>query len=1008
MADPTDASRTQAPLPARRPGRVGSGAGTPERAPPRGALGSAIVGRERILVRLDELVAPAAAGATLQLVGEAGLGKTRLARAAAERAGAHRRLVLEGRARATDTVLPLGIFQDALRADLRARPDAPRPADPLEVAFPAQLLPELGGGGGAGVDRAALFESASRYVRALARPSGLLLVLEDLHWADPSSLALAGYVAQTTRAEPVALLLTYRPDEAAADSPLGELRNQLARERLGDEVLLDPLDGEGVEALLEHLLGTAPDRGLNALIARLSGGNPFLVEELVREAVEAGRLDPASGSLRGEGGLGLPRTAQELLLARARRLDPSDQELLRWAAVIGERLDPRLLAGAAGLGEEEALAALGRLHAAGLVVDDEADASGVGVRFRHALTREAVLGQLLRAERRHRHARVLEAAEALYADAPQAPLEQLAEHALAAGDRARGFRYSLQAAHRSRELAGYAEAEAHFARALSLWDPDEGEDARAALLLDYGLLVARLRRDPRGVDYLGRAREAYLALGERGRAALALAAATEARIQNGERERVLEDLETARAELRHDDPPELQLQVLPPLASSLLRAGELRGAAAAAEQGLAYATLRSQPAERLAEIQLLTVLGAARWLAGEAAAGRETLRRGYELARHERDEVGAARACFWLACAHLSGSAGEAARWAEEGLALGSGRELHLTACWCLSVRALIHLRAGEWEATARLLTASDRALAEVGPDPVVRLGLDWIRGESALARCALEEALATLDTATGEADALGDLEAVSRARLGLARARLAAGDAAGARAALEPAIARWERAPGGALPTPPSLLVCAVETALGNGDAKEAARRAGELAARVGGPRAGYAQGLAAAAAGHRPVPGALGAAAGEMEASGWRWEAARMRIVGAEALAGLEGAREEALALASAAFTQLRALGSEGWCRRVEGLLRRLGQRAPTRGAGPGREGLTAREIEVLQLVAEGFSNRRIAERLVISEATATRHVANIFGKLGVHTRAEAARIAAERGLAAVRPQA
>jgi DNA-binding CsgD family transcriptional regulator len=984
MADPTDRSRPQAPL------------------------ASAILGRERILASLDEMVARGASGATLQLVGEAGLGKTRLARAAAERARAHGRLVLEGRARASDTALPLGVFQDALRADLRARPDAPRPEDPLEVAFPAQLLPELGGAAGAGADRAALFESASRYLRALARPSGLLLVLEDLHWADPSSLALAAYLAQTTRAGPVALLLTYRPEEAAPDAPLGALRHELARERLGEEVPLDPLDDDGVEALLRHLLGTAPDRALHALIAHLSGGNPFFVEELVREAVEAGRLDPASGRLLGEGGLGLPRTAQELLVARARRLDPSDQELLRWAAVIGERLDPRLLAGAAGLAEEEALDALGRLHGAGLIVDDEADPSGIAVRFRHALTREAVLGQLLRAERRHRHARVLETAEALYADTPEAALEQLAEHALAAGDRARGFRYSLQAARRSRELAGYAEAEAHFARALAHWSAEEGEAARAALLLDYGLLVTRSRRDPRGVEDLGRAREAYLALGERARAALALAAATEARIQNGERERVLEDLETARSELGDDDPPELQLQVLPLLASSLLRMGDLRGAAAAAEQGLTRVPEGPQRPERLAEIQLLCVLGAARWLAGRAADGRETLRRGYELARREQDGLGAARVCFWLACAHLSGSASEAARWAEEGLALGRGRELHLSASWCLSVRALIHLRAGEWEATATILAAADRALAEVGPDPVVRLGLDWIRGEAALARCALEEAVAILDAASGEADALGDLEAVSRARLGLARARLAAGDPAGAAAALGPAIDRWERAPGGALPTPPSLLVCAVEAALFNGDAREAAGWAGEIEGRVEGPRAHYARALATAAAGRRPVAGALAAAAGEMEASGWRWEAARMRVVGSEALARLEGAREEALALAGAALTQLRALGAEGWCRRVEGLLRRLGQRAPTRGAGPGREGLTAREIEVLQLVAEGFSNRRIAERLVISEATATRHVANIFGKLRVHTRAEAARIAAERGLTAVRPPA
>ena len=94
-------------------------------------------------------------------------------------------------------------------------------------------------------------------------------------------------------------------------------------------------------------------------------------------------------------------------------------------------------------------------------------------------------------------------------------------------------------------------------------------------------------------------------------------------------------------------------------------------------------------------------------------------------------------------------------------------------------------------------------------------------------------------------------------------------------------------------------------------------------------------------------------------------------------------------------------KVMGGEDWARRAEGLLRRLGRRAPTRRAGALREGLTPREVEVLGLVADGLSNRAVAERLVISEATAARHVFNLFGKLGVHTRAQAARIYAERGL-------
>jgi ATP/maltotriose-dependent transcriptional regulator MalT len=129
-------------------------------------------------------------------------------------------------------------------------------------------------------------------------------------------------------------------------------------------------------------------------------------------------------------------------------------------------------------------------------------------------------------------------------------------------------------------------------------------------------------------------------------------------------------------------------------------------------------------------------------------------------------------------------------------------------------------------------------------------------------------------------------------------------------------------------------------------------------------------------------------------------------MRLVAAQALAESPAAREEAIACARAALESFRRLESEGCCRAAEGVLRALGARpARPRSAGGGH-GLTARELEVLSLVCEGLSNRRIAERLVISESTAVRHVANIFGKLRVHSRAHAVRVAAELGLLDRRP--
>ena len=142
--------------------------------------------------------------------------------------------------------------------------------------------------------------------------------------------------------------------------------------------------------------------------------------------------------------------------------------------------------------------------------------------------------------------------------------------------------------------------------------------------------------------------------------------------------------------------------------------------------------------------------------------------------------------------------------------------------------------------------------------------------------------------------------------------------------------------------------------------------------------------------------------AAAAALEVDGRRWAAALMRVLTATRLSGADGERAAAVALARAAMERFGEMGSDAWVRRIEEMLRRMGARAPTR-TGRGAGGLSGRELEVLALVAEGLTNRQIAERLVISEHTAVRHVANVFRKLGVGNRAAAVRLGGERGLIA-----
>jgi DNA-binding CsgD family transcriptional regulator/tetratricopeptide (TPR) repeat protein len=948
-------------------------------------------------------VAQGRGGCVLQLAGEAGIGKTRLAAELARRARGLGRLVVEARAHPSDAALPLGLFQDALRAHRRAGPEAPQPDDPLAAAFPSQLLPELGADAVAPAGgRGALFESASAYVRALARPYGLLLVLEDLHWADPSSLALVAYLARTTRADPVTLVVTYRSGESPAGSQLEALRHELARTRLGEEVVLEPLRPAAVGAMVGGILGLEADPQALEVVVRTSGGNPFVVEELVRHAVEAGHLDAASGRWAGRGPIRLPWTVQEMVLERVRRLPEDDQEILRWAAVIGPTVEPALLPPVAGGDERGVLLALSRLRDAGLLEEDPADPTDLCMGFRHALTREAVLGGLLAAERRRRHAAVLAAAEELIAAGGEVELGLLAGHALAAGDRRRGFLYSVRAGRRSIALSGFAEADAHYVRALELWEPGIGAEARASLLLEYGRLLARVARDPRAAGLLAEARAAHLALGERVAAAEALAAAAGARWNAGVRAGVLEDLRTAHAELTAGDPVEARLQVLPILARALWMTGELREAAAVARDGLALVPARPGRPEALAGVHLRTTLGSSLWLMGDIEAGDRELVESMRLAREHRDELGALRACSDLAYWHLNRTAASAAAYADEGLAVARERDLHIVLAWLSGARSLIHLKAGEPQRAEALLLAGEGEIAHLGPDPEVRLTLRWVRGEWLLGAGEVQAAVEHLAAAAGEADQLDNFQLVSRIRRSLARAAAAGGDAGAARAALEPALERWRTASGGPLPVPVRMLATCAEVAALAADRSWAAELEAELGRRQAAwPRVRYALALTGIAAGQTGASAAVEEAARAVEADGWRLEGARLRLTAAQALLATRGDDAAAERLARAALAGFDDIGLDRWRGAAEAVLRRLGLRAPSRGAGAGRAGLTAREIEVLRLVAAGASNRAVAERLVISEKTAARHVANLFVKLGVHTRAEAARLAAERGL-------
>jgi ATP/maltotriose-dependent transcriptional regulator MalT len=321
-------------------------------------------------------------------------------------------------------------------------------------------------------------------------------------------------------------------------------------------------------------------------------------------------------------------------------------------------------------------------------------------------------------------------------------------------------------------------------------------------------------------------------------------------------------------------------------------------------------------------------------------------------------------------------------------------------AAWLAHLRAEAHVQMGEWDAAAMLLDRADAILAETPDQPFLPEALGMVRGELALGRGLFATAVETLNLLVPEVDERAGRSFKRLVRVGLARALLTEGEPARAHASLAPLIDRWEPDDEGPFMLSALLPMAAAEVASVLGDAEGAARWSAELAALGSGARADYAQALAGLVGGAAEDGAVIEAAARTVEADGRRWEGAWMLATGAEA-ARRGGDAGRAGDLAAAALQRFREMETDGWCGHCERLLRRLGRRVPGRRGARGPGGLTARELEVLGLVVDGLSDRAIAERLVIAEGTAGRHVSNVFMKLGAHSRLEAARIAAERGL-------
>jgi DNA-binding SARP family transcriptional activator/pimeloyl-ACP methyl ester carboxylesterase len=490
--------RTASGAPAAASAAVAASPPRPRKAPETQPAETPLIGREAEMTRLRDALDRAAAGrgGLFAIVGEAGIGKSRLVEeliACAARCDAR---VLLGRAHESDQILLFGPIVDALRAGQIARdPDVLDALGPVWRAELARLLPEVVAPDAhplpARVDYRRLFETIAQLVARLAALDPVLIVLEDLHWADELTLRLVAYLARRAPTERVLVVVTAREEELSDASMLRHTLGDLARAGQLVSLALGPLSRRDTVALVALLTppGAAVRAGqLGDRVWTASEGNPFVAVEMMREIQERGPVEDPT----------LPRRAREVIGRRLERLVDRSRTLLTVAAVIGREFDFELLRRAGELADDATAEGVEELVRRRLL-------TGVGERlgFTHERIREVAYSTLPSWRRRRVHRRVADVIETLQADRLPDYWEVLADHCERGEAWARAASYHLRVAERAKQRFAYATAEVSCRQAAgaAAQSPDAGPERTKALELLGDVLSLRGHLDAANESY---------------------------------------------------------------------------------------------------------------------------------------------------------------------------------------------------------------------------------------------------------------------------------------------------------------------------------------------------------------------------------------------------------------------------------------------------------------------------------------------------------------------------
>jgi DNA-binding CsgD family transcriptional regulator len=948
---------------------------------------------------------------TLLVGGEAGIGKTRLVDELLQRARDAGSLTAVGVCTPSEGGgLAYGPIVGVVR-DISSRLGVVTMGDALSSARRALGLDGDAAGAAPAEDanRVQLVEALLACCRSLGDRGRAVLVFEDLHWADSTSLEMIDFLARNLGSSPILIIATYRSDETDRASALGSMVTELVRHRAVSFLELTGLDRDTTASLMREILGSPPEWSLLDAVHARSGGNPFYAEELT-----AARGTPS-----------LPDTLVNVVLLRTERLSADARTLAATVATAGLSIDYRLLSAACALDEDRLHAATTEAVAGHLLIVDD----GARLRFRHALQREAVYESLLPTERTRLHHQVALALSALddrraegfgHADG------ELAYHWWEAGEWAAAMRAALRAGDAMATLLAIPEAYAQYERALAAYDRcgalERADVDRVDLLIktsDMAYIAGQTARALELVEWATDEADPDLTPE---RTATALTMLCRQAAVAGDTERAFAALARAAAILPAGRPTRELALVVAYEAGLRMNMGRMKDATAKALEAIAVA--RAADA-RAAECHAECTLGVCLVETGDVENGISHVRRAIDIAEELQlpapldrcygnlshvlmtagrlDEtarlVKSSTTGEWVTGIRLYAAgqnASEAlirsARFDDATAVLDRMPERGTSSCIYgpHALRALLALRQGRLDDAETHLDAADLLAAD---QPAFRGGgtADMLRAELLLERGVPDDAYAAIERALTNVAATDDhIMRCEMCALGV-RALADIDDAARLRGR-----------------TVDRDKLCRLAGAL-----VEQARRdvdALSQSTSAAPPRVGalFAQCAAEATRLDEPDPGLWRAAATAWIEASEPWPMAYCEWREAQA-ALATNARPDAIAAVTAAWSRAHEIGAQTLVAHVERLAQRariklvdLSPEADTPQRAIAQDlGLTAREVEVLDQLARRRTDRQIAESLFISKKTASVHVSNILRKLDAGNRVDAGEIGQRAGL-------